>query len=176
MNIQRAWAMPNCCTFGIKPICELVSRWVGCKRNGLIIDPFAGNSGIANVTNDLDPACDTDYHLEALDFLRLFGDESIGMVLFDPPYSPRQVAEVYRKLGKSVNMQTTQSVYWSNLKKEIARITHWGSVVISCAWNSGGIGKCNGFDIVEILLVAHGGWHNDTIVTVEQKSRPLRRM
>ena len=26
-----------------------------------------------------------------------------------------------------------------------------------------------GFEIVEILLVPHGGWHNDTIVTVERK-------
>ena len=32
----------------------------------------------------------------------------------------------------------------------------------------GGIGKNNGFKIVEILLVPHGGWHNDTIVTVEK--------
>lgn len=27
----------------------------------------------------------------------------------------------------------------------------------------------NGFEIIEILLVAHGGMHNDTIVTVERK-------
>ena len=40
---------------------------------------------------------------------------------------------------------------------------------ITCGWNSGGIGKKYGFEIVEILLVSHGGWHNDTIVTVEQK-------
>lgn len=32
-----------------------------------------------------------------------------------------------------------------------------------------GIGKKNGFEIIEILLVAHGGMHNDTIVTVERK-------
>ena len=29
--------------------------------------------------------------------------------------------------------------------------------------------KKYGFRIDEILLVAHGGWHNDTIVTVEIK-------
>ena len=26
-----------------------------------------------------------------------------------------------------------------------------------------------GFEIQEILLVPHGGWHNDTIVVVERK-------
>ena len=27
------------------------------------------------------------------------------------------------------------------------------------------------FDIEEILLVPHGGWHNDTICTVERKAK-----
>ena len=31
------------------------------------------------------------------------------------------------------------------------------------------IGKKYGMEIQEILLVPHGGWHNDTIVTVEKK-------
>ena len=30
-------------------------------------------------------------------------------------------------------------------------------------------GKTKGFEIIEILLVAHGGWHNDTICTVDYK-------
>lgn len=29
--------------------------------------------------------------------------------------------------------------------------------------------KNRGFEIIEIMLVAHGGNHNDTIVTVERK-------
>jgi hypothetical protein len=48
-------------------------------------------------------------------------------------------------------------------------VTKIGGYVITCGWNSGGIGKTNGFEIIEILLVAHGGWYNDTIVTVERK-------
>lgn len=32
-----------------------------------------------------------------------------------------------------------------------------------------GIGIKYGFEIQEILLVPHGGWHNDTIVVVEKK-------
>lgn len=119
--------------------------------------------------NDLDTQFDIDYHLDAIDFLKMFNDNSVDMVLYDPPYSPRQVSECYRKLGKTVNMQTTQASYWSKQKKEIARIVKKDGIVITCGWNSGGIGKTNGFEIVEILLVPHGGWHNDTIVTVERK-------
>ena len=28
-----------------------------------------------------------------------------------------------------------------------------------------------GFEIERVLLVAHGGWHNDTICTIERKTR-----
>lgn len=46
-----------------------------------------------------------------------------------------------------------------------------GGKVISFGWNSGGIGMKYGFEIERILLVAHGGWHNDTICTIERKIR-----
>ncbi len=160
--------MPNKHTFGIKPIKELIHRYAG-EVNGVIIDPFANKNKIANITNDLDPQYNTDYNLDALDFLKLFDDNSVDMVLYDPPYSPRQVSECYRALDMTVNMQTTQSSYWGNQKKEVSRIIKKGGIVITCGWNSGGIGKTNGFEIIEILLVPHGGIHHDTIVTVERK-------
>lgn len=83
--------------------------------------------------------------------------------------SPRQVSECYTKCNKTVNMETTQASYWSNQKKEIGRIVKKEGIVICCGWNTGGIGENNGFEIIEILLVPHGGWHNDTIVTVCKK-------
>jgi hypothetical protein PPSC2_p0296 len=42
--------------------------------------------------------------------------------------------------------------------------------VFTFGWNSGGTGKTNGFEITHILMVPHGGWHNDTICTVEIKT------
>ena len=108
--------------------------------------------------------------MDALDFLRTFEDNEVNVVLFDPPYSPRQVSECYKKLDKTVNMQTTQSSFWGKLKKEVGRILAPDGICITCGWNSGGIGKTLGFSIEEILLVAHGGWHNDTIITVERKN------
>lgn len=174
MIIERAWSMPNSNTFTIKPIKELIKSEL---VEGVIIDPFANEASIREVmtdkqqyiTNDLNTDYDTDYHMDALDFLKLFEDNSVDMVLYDPPYSPRQVSEVYKSLGKTVNMQTTQASYWSNQKKEIARIVKPNGKVITFGWNSNGIGKTRGFEIKRILLVAHGGWHNDTICTVEIK-------
>jgi len=166
MIINRVWAMPNKETFKIKPIVKLMGEEMG---DNLWADPFAGNNSPALIKNDLNPNCEVAYHLDALDFLKILGGKEIDGVLFDPPYSPRQVSECYRSLGKTVNMETTQSKFWGDLKVEIARIVKVGGKCISFGWNSGGIGKKYGFEITRILLVPHGGWHNDTIVTVEMK-------
>lgn len=165
IQFNRVWAMPLSNTFDIKPIGELIERYY--HKNS--IDPFSNRNKIASITNDLNPEYGTNYNLDALEFLKLFAKESTDLVLYDPPYSPRQVSEVYKAFGRTVNMQTTQASYWGNQKKEIARVVKLGGHVITCGWNSGGIGKKHGFEIIEILLVAHGGWHNDTIVTVERK-------
>ena len=172
---DRKWSMPNSKTFKIKPIRDLIQEEL---IKGVIIDPFANEGSIKGlmsenqtyISNDIDKQYKTDYHLDALEFLKQFEDNSVDMVLYDPPYSPRQVSEVYKKLGKTVNMQTTQASYWGNQKKEISRIIKKGGKVITFGWNSGGIGKRNGFEIKRILLVPHGGWHNDTICTVEVKT------
>lgn len=158
--------MPNSHTFSIPPISDLLSEEVG---DGLWVDPFANDARWATITNDMDESHDTDYHMDALDFLRGFPDGSVDGVLYDPPYSPRQVAECYRGVGTPVSMATTQASFWSNQKREIGRIVKPGGKCITFGWNSGGIGRKYGFEVKRILLVPHGGWHNDTICTVEER-------
>lgn len=157
--------MPNSNTFMIPAIKKLIMKYY--HKNS--IDPFANKNRIATITNDLDPQYKTDYCLDAIDFLKLFEDDSIEFVLYDTPYSSRQVSECYKALKMTVNMETTQGSYWSKQKAQIGRITKPGGYVISFAWSSAGIGKKFGFEIIEILLVPHGGAHYDTIVTVERK-------
>ncbi len=165
--LERVWAMPNKNTFEIKPIHDLITDEL---TDGVWIDPFANRNKLATITNDLSMEFDTDYHLDALDFMRLFDDESIDGVLYDPPYSPRQVSECYNNVGLSVTWDTTKASFWGNHKREISRIVKIGGKVITFGWNSGGIGYKYGFEIQRILLVPHGGWHNDTICTVEVKT------
>lgn len=159
--------MPNKNTFDIPPIRKLIAEELG--EDTFWIDPFANCNHIADVTNDLNPIFDTDYHMDALDFLRMFGSKSVDGVLYDPPYSPRQVSECYKNFGIEVTQETTRASFWGNHKKEISRIVKPSGKVITFGWNSGGIGAKYGFKIKRILLVAHGGWHNDTICTVEVK-------
>jgi hypothetical protein len=166
-RITRVWEMPNSRTFEIKAIKKLIQKYQ--IPECFSIDPFANKSRLARFTNDLDPECKADYCLEAVEFLRQFDNDVADLVLFDPPYTPRQLSECYKSLGRSVNFETTQSSFWRKVKSQIARTVKHGGFVITCGWNSNGIGKKYGFQIVEILLVAHGAGHNDTIVTVEKK-------
>ena len=172
VKMSRAWAMPNKNTFDIKPIGEIIERY---RPSGMLtsVDPFANKNRIADICNDIDPQYGCQSQMDALDFLKSLRTDMCDFLLFDPPYSPRQVSEVYKKMDMTVNMQTTQSSFWGDLKKEVARVVISGGTVMSFGWNSGGIGKTLGFEIEEILLVAHGGWHNDTIVTVETKTKDL---
>jgi hypothetical protein len=175
MMISRKWEMPNSKTFKINAFRDLIIKYVD---NGMVvIDPFANEHSIKNylhhakyITNDLDTDYKCDYNLEAQEFMKILDDNSVDVVLYDPPYTPRQVSEVYTKLGKTVNMQDTQSSYWIKFKDEIARVLKPNGICISFGWNSNGIGIVNNFDIIEIVMVAHGGNHNDTIATVERKA------
>ena len=175
MKLSRVWAMPNKNTFTIKPIKSLIEDLLlskGLMRKIKVIDPFCNNSPFKDrcISNDIDPSIAADYHMDAHDFFKIFKDNDVDICFFDPPYSPRQVSECYKKLDMTVNMQTTQSSFWGKMKKELGRIIKPAGVVLTCGWNSGGIGKSNGFEIQAVLMVPHGGWHNDTIVTVEQKT------
>lgn len=167
MRITRTWEMPNHNTFDIDCIKKLIYKYL--KPDMFSIDPFANKCKFAKVTNDLNPEYDTDYHLDAVDFLKTFKDNSVDFVFYDPPYSLRQVSEVYKSVGIEVTMETTQSSWRTKHINEIQRVLKPHGIVMCFGWNSSGVGKKRGFEMIEILLVAHGGSHNDTICTVERK-------
>ena len=166
MKFNYAWSMPNFQTFKMNPINDFILKH---ELKGVILDPFANRKrDYGAITNDINPQSQTDFHLDALDFLKSFENESVDFLLFDPPYSLRQIKECYEGLGIPLNQRETQTFY-SDLKNEISRIMKVGGVVISFGWSSVGIGKNRGFVKNEILLVCHGGHHNDTIALSETK-------
>ena len=148
MMIKRVWAMPNHRTFDIKPIKEFIKENIGLDY----VDPFP-----------------YPFKEDAITYLKKIKTNSKLSLVFDPPYSQRQLKEMYHSNGLSLNHPINNS-YWSNCKKEIARIIKPKGKVISFGWNSGGIGKKNSFEIKKILLVNHGSQHNDTICTLEVKA------
>lgn len=171
--ISRVWEMPNSNTFEIKCIKKLINKYFKVDLRYESIDPFANKSRLASLTNDLNPVYGCDYSMDAVDFLKIFKDNSIDFVFYDPPYSLRQVSECYKSVGIEVTNKTTQSNWRTKHINEISRIVRPNGIVMCFGWNSAGIGKVRGFELIEILLVAHGGSHNDTIVTVERKLNTL---
>jgi hypothetical protein len=142
--ISRHWAMPNKRTFAIKPIRDLMPMYGFAPT----FDAFPFGPEI-----------------DVLERIKAVESDSQMTVILDPPYSPRQAKECYGLKLDAVSF----SRLVRRVKDECARIIRPGGYVISCGWNSNGLGINRGFRQVEIRLIAHGGNHNDTIVTVEQK-------
>ena len=159
--------MPNKWTFTIKPIKELLDKYVNNGKGW--IDPFAGKYSPAEITNDINPNMPTKYHLDVLEFLKAQEDSSAIGILLDPPYSLRQISEHYKKAGIKITGWHTSAGWTSTIKNETARIIKPNGIAICCGWSSMGLGLGRGFKICEILLVPHGGNKNDTIITVEKK-------
>ena len=170
-TIKRVWAMPNSETFSIKPIGELVQRYLAVSETS--VDPFARNKRWATFTNDLNPATEADSHMEATEFLWSLHGAGItaDLIIIDPPYSPRQVKECYGSIGIKMAQDDALLGKIRKARKEaVDAVLSSGGYVITCGWNTVGMGKTLGYELLEILLVCHGSDHNDTIVTVEQKA------
>jgi hypothetical protein len=186
---KRVWAMPNKNTFEIPPIRDFISTHLyevtheridrGAPGKMEIVDPFCGESVIANTRNDIKKS-----GIDSAIWLLNIPDNFADVVLWDPIYSPRQKKECYNNLG--IHLSDTKSSYWTTLRNQITRITKPGGRVLSFGWNSVGIGTERKFktidgiivcyfedyDEVDGLIVSHGGNHNDTICKAEKKQEP----
>lgn len=158
--------MPTSDTFDCQPIGDFVRRHL----QGVSVDPFARNSRLATYTNDLNPNTSADRHMDAESFLAELAERGVkaDTILLDPPYSPRQISECYRVSGLKATMQDTQNAaLYARVRNAARRLCRVGTRVLSFGWNSCGMG--DGFKPMELLLVAHGGAHNDTICLAEER-------
>lgn len=170
-KFNRVWAIASAETFTIPPIRQLVKYYL--SQSKVSVDPFARNNQWATHTNDLNPDTAAKSHLTALEFLSGMAgrSEKADLVLFDPPYSRRQVMECYQGIGKDFQNADSQyfTVNWRDERKAIDDLLEENGVVMSFGWHTNGMQQSGNYKIEHILLVAHGGAHNDTIVTVERK-------
>lgn len=170
MNFSRHWAMPSPDTFSIPPVAEFVRRWMDMTP-GESLDPFARDCTLATYRNDLNPATAATHHMDAADFCIKMAADGVrcSLALFDPPYSPRQISECYASFGRAATGQDTQNAaLYRRVRDAMMPCLRPGAVVLSFGWNSAGMGKRRGFEIVELMLVARGGAHNDTICIAER--------
>lgn len=161
MEITREWVMPSKWTFTMKPVRVLFEKYgVG----EMWIDPFAGENSPAQWTNDIEGRGNK-YQMDGLEFLKHLPSHSFMGALFDPPYS---VEQCLRKYTPKHGGTAGRTEYWAKCKDEIARLLEPGAISFCFGWDSTGIGKKRGFEILEIKLLCHGAAHNDTIITIEK--------
>jgi hypothetical protein len=132
IQFDRIFSMPNKNTFKMKPAKDFIYAYLG--KTNRTYDPFCGASKIAVFRNDIALT-----GIDSKDWLESIDDNSAELVLFDPPYTPRQLKECYNSMG--VSLHDTKPSVWKIWKNEIARITEPGGVVLSFGNNSMGIGK-----------------------------------
>lgn len=168
VKFSRVWAMPSAWTFTIKPIRELLDRYV---VDGVgWIDPMAGDYSPAELTNDWNPERKADFHMDAEEFCKMMRPYGpFDGVLNDPPYSYRQVSEHYKEVGKKARAIDTSANFYNRVMNSVCDSIKPGGYAITFGWNTNGFGKNRGYELIEILDVPHGGHHNDTLVTVERK-------
>jgi hypothetical protein len=170
----RTWAMPNKDTFSVPPIGEFVQSYLAVSK--VSIDPFARNKRWATYTNDLDPQTEAEHHMDAEVFLLMLAKRNVkaDLILFDPPYSPRQISECYKSVGMQVGMKETQSaLLYQRVRNAIVEVATNDAIVLSFGWNSVGMGKRHDFEQIEIMLCCHGSAHNDTICMAEKRRANL---
>jgi len=83
--------------------------------------------------------------------------------------------EIYQGIGiDKLSMTDTQRLgRWTKEKHLLDELLNEKGIVLSFGWNTLGMGKMRGFEIIEIMLVSHGGAHNDTICMAERRSEGL---
>ena len=170
MNIpdfKVTWDMPNKYTFQIPSVARFIEKNTVIQKLEYnkpplrICDPFCGASKIAETCNDI-----RESGIDSLVWLKDLPTGEFDIVLFDPPYTPRQLKECYDSIGLSLH--DTTSGYWAKLKDEVARMTRPDGIVLSFGYGASQVGMKRGFYIYDGLVVLHGGNHNATICMAEQ--------
>lgn len=173
----RSWAQPTPHTFTMPPVQELLSHYVPKRYAYKWADPFCGDHSPAAIwyKNDHNPdrGPKGTLHMDVLEFAAYLREDLRGElldgVLFDPPYSFRQISEHYKVVGRKATKADTSMAFYEKARSALCDLVAPCGYAISFGWNTNGFGVARGFRVVEILAIAHGGSRNDTLVVVEQK-------
>lgn len=145
-------------TFEILPM----RKWVESVCVGKTLNLFAGMNklSINEVRNDLDPTMNSEYHKDALQFVKEWTGEKFNTILLDPPYAYRKSMEMYNGHISSP---------FKRLKDSMPDILEPNGIIITFGYHSVSMGQTRGFEVERICLFSHGGAIHDTIATVERK-------
>ena len=142
--------------------CPKIKKWVEESSKGKVLNLFSGKVrlNLQEIRNDINSDMDAEYHLDAVDFVKLWKKEKFDTIILDPPYSYRKSIEMYE--GKYTSR-------FRLLADEIPKILNKNGIVISFGYHSTFLGKKRGFALEELCVFAHSGAQHCTIAIIEQK-------
>ena len=166
------WSMPNKWTFKMKPVDKFISSEILNAKKILI--PFAGETRFSNAHDityiDIEEDRPKPYILgDCRDVMEdlIKQKKKYNLIILDPPFTFFQAVRTY-------NNQKMQDI--SYIRNLTDKLLFKGGIVISCGFNSTGMNskKYNRkYEKIKLLLVNHGGSHNDTIILKERKLNQL---
>lgn len=138
--------------------------WVVDRCEGKVLNLFAGLNllPVDEVRNDLNEDMPADYHMDAVLFLKFWGEnhsEKFNTVILDPPYS-------YRKGMRKYQGRTCSN--FKLVKDFIPSVLAPEGRVITFGYHSVSMGKTRSFVPEELLVIGHGGAQHDTLAIVER--------
>ena len=160
ININRIKNDNNC-----HHIIQKYLQQIQTNESARSIDPFANNDyKLAKINNG--STANAEYNIEAMNFLKIFDNNSIDILIYGAPYNTTFLKKYYEKSGFDLQ-RGWQNTYYSSLKREVFRIVKNDGYVISIGYNSNGIGKSYGFSITD-LTIMYGAPH-DLYIMKEKK-------
>jgi hypothetical protein len=148
-----------------------IKAWVEAQcLEKVVLNLFAGptrlNGCAREITNDWNPAFNTNYCVDALDCVKVLAENGVEAerVVIDPPYSYRKSMELY---------QGRYNSRFKQLLDVIPEVLTPDGRVITFGYHSKVMSRKRGFAIREICLISHGGAQHDTIATVEERIKEL---
>lgn len=142
-------------------------RFLALVPTGIVADLFARNCklGSLNFRNDIDPETSSECHLDVFDFLNTLPPESVDAIIIDPPFSFNQAAKHYKNsAGKCLG------VGWLTAVRRLAgEKIKKGGYMFCLGWDGNGAANREKFNLIEVVVCAHGQTRNATIMTIDQK-------
>lgn len=142
-----------------------LKAWTIQNSKGKVLNLFAGKTLLKPLDEtriDLNKEMPAHYYMDAYEFVLMAKERGMmfDTVIFDPPYNLRKSREKYF------------GVYTSQLRKiktELPNIIREGGRVLCYGYDTTGMGRQRGFELIGVCVVCHSGDHNDTLCTVERK-------
>ena len=180
VEFKRWFGMPNIYTFRVKGVKEFINENI----KGDVLVPFGGMEHLDRNNNKImtcdikhpnkEEAAAADFWCDATDLDKSpeIKDKKFDTILLDPPFTFFQAVHSYKLKGNKI-FKMTDVV---KAKNEAFRKCKKDCRVITLGFNTVGMSNERGFGLKKVGIITHGGNHNDTLITVEDRiKRPKER-